>query len=301
MTRLRLFVLAVTVVVWGFSATVIAEEVKLRQGDLTLNANLVMADGKTLKDGVVLMTHGTLAHNAMEIMSTLQELLAERGESSLAINLGLGLDDRHGFYDCATPHTHRHTDALDEIGIWLNWLQSKGATSVVLLGHSRGGNQTAWFAAERDDAAIKAVVLIAPATWSEKYAATDFERRYETALKPLLKNAQDLVAAGKPETWLEHTDFIYCKDTKVTAQSFVSYYQADPRRDTPYLLKSIRKPILVFAGSEDKVVKDVDTKVAPHADGKKISLVVIEGADHFFRDLYAEDIADAIGEFLSDL
>ena len=67
--------------------------------------------------------------------------------------------------------------------------------------------------------------------------------------------------------------------------------------NTPYLLNKIKKPVLVFVGTEDTVVKGLDKVVAPIADGKKIKLVVIDGADHSFRDLYAEDLVDAIEDF----
>jgi len=33
-------------------------------------------------------------------------------------------------------------------------------------------------------------------------------------------------------------------------------------------------------------------------DGKRAQFKVIEGADHFFRDLYAEDAVDVITPFL---
>ena len=78
------------------------------------------------------MTHGALAHNGMEIIATLQGLFTEADISSLAINLSLGLDDRHGMYDCATPHTHKHSDALNEIDVWLDWLETQGANNNIL-------------------------------------------------------------------------------------------------------------------------------------------------------------------------
>ena len=109
-----------------FTGVVQAEEIKLQQGGITLNANLEQAEDSWPTGPVVLLTHGTLAHNGMEIIATLQQLLRDNGVSSLALSLGLGLSDRHGMYDCQTPHTHHHTDALDEIGYWLAWLKSQG-------------------------------------------------------------------------------------------------------------------------------------------------------------------------------
>ncbi|MDH5361194.1 MAG: alpha/beta hydrolase, partial [Gammaproteobacteria bacterium] len=115
-----------------------AEVSRIEQGQ-KLIANLELAEGKHLRDGVVLMTHGTLAHGQMEIMSTLQGLLKDNGINTLSINLSLGLDSRHGMYDCNVPHRHKHQDAMQEIDGWIKWLGSKNAGPVVLLGHSRGG------------------------------------------------------------------------------------------------------------------------------------------------------------------
>jgi len=276
-----------------------AEEVKLQHGQLTLNANLDKAEdwptGPT-----VLLTHGTLSHNGSELITALQDLLLENGVSSLAINLSLGLNDRHGPYDCAIPHTHKHEDAVEEIGAWLEWLKKQGTTQVVLLGHSRGGNQIAWFAAEQDDPVIKKVILVAPQTWSPEYEAQSYESNYGKPLAPVLEKAESRAAAGKSTSAMEHTDFIYCKDTTASAEAVVSYYAPDPRKDTPYLLPMIKKPILVFAATEDEVVKGLDVKLAPMAEAGEIELEVMDGADHSFRDLYVEDLVDRAVEFINE-
>ena len=279
------------------SLVVSAEEITLNHQGVKLNANLEKADNWSTGT-VVLMTHGTLAHNKMEIMATLQELLKEQEVSSLAINLSLGLDNRHGFYDCATPHYHKHTDALPEIAVWLDWLKKQDVKKVVLLGHSRGGNQTAWFATQNDDAVIQKVVLIAPQTWGMDYASKNYKERYGKDLQPLLNKAQSLVQSGKGDTLLKNIDFIYCKDTTVTADAFVSYYSSNPNMDSPYLMPKIKKPLLVIAGSEDTVVKNLGSIVQPLADKYGFQLNIIEGADHSFRDLYADEMVESIVEFI---
>ena len=276
-----------------------AEEVKLDHNGLSVSANLDTT-GEGWTDGpVVLMTHGTLAHNRMEIMATLQELFAERDISSLAINLSLGLSNREGMYDCAIPHTHKHTDALDEIGLWLEWLKAQGVKSVVLLGHSRGGNQTAWFAAERDQDAISKVMLIAPQVWDAEKNARGYQKSYGKELAPIQAKAEQLVGEGKGDTALQPIDFIYCPQSSATASAFVSYYQADKRMDTPTLLRQIAKPVLVFAGSADTVVEGLTEKMARLEGQENVALEVIEGADHFFLDLYAEELADSAAEFIT--
>ncbi|MEN8169795.1 MAG: alpha/beta hydrolase [Pseudomonadota bacterium] len=276
-----------------------AEEHQLNHNGLIINANLEAASDNWKNGTVVLMTHGTLAHNRMEIMATLQEMFKDRGISSLAINLSLGLSKRTGMYDCAVPHTHKHTDALDEIGLWLGWLKQQGVKSVVLLGHSRGGNQTAWFAAERDDAAITKVVLVAPQVWSEEKNSKGYQKSYNKPLAPVLAKAKKLVDAGKGDTMLKPVDFIYCPQSSASASAFVAYYQPDMRMNTPSLLKQISKPVLVFAGSEDTVVKGLEEKMATPSERNNISFEVIDGADHFFLDLYAEELADMAEEFIT--
>lgn len=287
----------------AFLATspLLAETVSLEHNGLELSANLEAAEDNWQQGTVLLMTHGTLAHNKMEIMETLQGLFSERGLSSLAINLSLGLSGREGMYDCATPHTHRHTDAVEEIGLWLAWLKRQGVDSVVLLGHSRGGNQTARFAAEHDDAAVKGVILIAPQVWSEGKEEQDYQQRYGKALAPILARAEKLVAEGKGDSLLKPVDFIYCQDTAASANAFVSYYRPDPRMDTPTVIGEISKPVQVFAGSADTVVKGLGEKMAVAAKRDNVSFTTVDGADHFFRDLYAEDLADLSQAFIEGL
>jgi pimeloyl-ACP methyl ester carboxylesterase len=293
--RMRYLILIAACLFAGVSA---ADEVTLPYRGLILNARLEMAKGKTLADGVILITHGSLAHNDMELYRTLQELLKEKGRNSLAINLSLGLDNRHGMYECATTHRHRHTDALDEIGAWLEWLKGKGVKKVVLLGHSLAGNQTARYAAERDSTLIRGIVLVAPGMWDDAVFAT-YERRYKQPLKPVLERAESLVKAGKGDSLLERTDFLTCAKTTVRAASFVSYYLPSQRPSTPALLPKVGKPVIVFIGTQDDIHPDVIEKVKPLADGKRVQLKIIEGADAFFRDLYAEDVVDTIEAFLA--
>jgi len=283
------------------SQPLLAEKVTLKHQGVTLNAELNTVGEEWHTGPVVLMTHGTLAHSGMEIIKGLQTMLAERGVSSLAINLSLGLDNRpSAMYDCPTPHTHKHTDAVDEIGVWLAWLKEQGVGRVALLGHSRGGNQTAWFAAERPERMLSHVFLLAPSVQTEESAIQDYEKSYGRSPKAMLKQAQDLVAAGKQGEIIAPVDFIYCKQTGASAEAVVSYYQPEPRLDTTNLIPSIQVPVIVFAGSEDTVVEGLIEKMESLADGERVRLEVSEGADHFFLDLYSEDIADVIAETLDE-
>ncbi len=277
-----------------------AREVTIQHGQLVLNGNLELAEGQPPADGVMLITHGTLAHNRMELISTLQSLLKERGISTLAINLSLGISNRHNMYDCNQPMRHRHEDAVEEIGAWVDWLRAQGAKKVWLLGHSRGGNQIAWYAATKAPPEVKKVVLLAPMTWEAKTAAEKYRKRFGTPLEPMLRQAADFARAGHGREPMELPGILYCKNARATPESFLSYHAPDERRNTPWWLKKIPVPVLVIAGTEDKVVEGLIEQVEPQVDGKRIRLKVVEDADHFFRDFAAEDAADAIAEFIKN-
>ncbi len=271
------------------------KNVQIVHQGLQLNANLTMASGKSLKDGAVLITHGTLAHNGMQIIAAMQKELVGHGLNSLAISLGYGLSNRTGMYECATPHRHLYTDALDEIGAWVAWLKTQGVSKLALMGHSRGGAQTAWFAAERFDPIISKVVLLAPSVWSESAMKEQYRSRFGKQLSEPLAKARKM----KPAEMMT-ADFLACPNAQVSAGSFLSYYASEPRFDSPALLARIKAPVLVIAADNDQLIKGLAERVKPLADGKKITLTVISDADHFFNNFAAEDAAEAAAKFLKD-
>jgi pimeloyl-ACP methyl ester carboxylesterase len=275
------------------------KDVQIPHRGLTLNGHLMLANGKAIKDGVVLITHGTLAHGRMELMQALQPALAERGFSSLALTLSLGVDKRVGMYDCAVPHRHRHVEAVDEIGSWVGWLKGQGAAKVAVLGHSRGGNQTALYALDRPDPVVSKVVLLAPMTWNEADDKAQFQARHGKPMDKPLNEARRLVKAGKAEGMMKGAGLLYCPGANASAASFTGYYEPDRRFHTPNLLARIKKPVLVVAAGADEVVKGLPEAVKPLADGKKVSLVTVANSDHMFLDLAAEDAADAVAKFLA--
>jgi len=109
-----------------------------------------------------------------------------------------------------------------------------------------------------------------------------------------------MIKDGKGKEAMKHVDFLYCKDATVTAETFVSYYNPEPRLDTPFLLNKLSKPVIVFTGTQDTAVPDVAEKIIKRGLNGKVKLVEIDGADHYFRDIFAQDVADAIVEFVGE-
>ncbi len=283
----------------AFSAPLHAEEVTLQFRDLTLNANLELAEGKALSDGVVLMLHGYMAHNRMEIIQTFQEIFKENGQSSLAINLSLGVDNRHGFYDCAVPIRHKLEDAIDELDAWVGWLKGKGVQRITFLGHSSAPKQILAFTAQHDDPVISELILVAPTTNHYKRRVNRYKTRYGRSPKDDVERARKLVAAGKGSELMNDIDFASCPKATVTADAFYSLYREDPPLGQIFeYLPQVREPVLIVIASMDDRQPEAASDLTPFVDDKRIQMAVIDGAGHFFRDLYAEEAVEATVAFL---
>jgi pimeloyl-ACP methyl ester carboxylesterase len=266
---------------------------------LTALGELQLASGKSLKsDGAVLLVHEELAHHRMEIISALQELLRERGINSLAITLTLGLQSRHGIFDCAIEQDHRNEDAAVEIGSWVSYLKEQGASSITLAGHARGGNQVAIYAAKEPDKAVKRLVLIAPNADTTASMEAEYSRRFQQPLQPILAEAEKLVAEEESTTLMTGVPFLACRAANVTAGAFVNYYGPNQNLYTPSLLPHISMPTLIAIGELDPLSNELVPAIQGIPAATKIKLETIAGADHFFRDIAAEDLADRMAEFL---
>ncbi|AND88898.1 alpha/beta hydrolase [Bradyrhizobium diazoefficiens] len=276
------------------------QELELSAGGRTTLATLRTPASMGPDTPLVVMTHGTLAHKDMEVIQGVAKALEQRGIASLAHTLSLGLDRRKGMYDCAARHDYVVDDAVAEIGAWV--IKARGMSRFVFtLGHSRGGNQVARYLAAGEPPPVAGAVLLAPVTAkAEADLRASYAQTYGKPLEPFLKQATRTVAAGRGGEWMDVPGFIYCRNAVVTARAFASFYAADTGQDAAALVARLKLPVLVLAATKDTVVPDVVASFAPLADssGGRVQLDRIEDADHFFRDLFAEDAADRIAEFI---
>jgi len=260
-----------------------AETVSVKTADgLTALGTLSLAPGAGLGDGVVVMLHGTLQHRGQEILGALQERLNGEGINTLAISLSLGVDGREGPYDCTLPHRHRHQDGPAELAAWVDWLKSRGAGPVTLLGHSRGGNQVARYLAGRPDPLVARAVLVAPMTGLDGAKAGGM---------------LDMAAGQADDTLVAVPEFLVCPAGRASAGSIRAYHGDDGAFATPALLADVTTPVLVLAGADDTVVPDLPAAMAK-LDNPQVRFTMIDMADHFFRDFAADDAAAAVVAFI---
>jgi len=258
-----------------------AEPVQIKPGLLKLNGNLELPDGKTVEDGVVILLHGTLSYDRQETIAALQKNLKARGIGSLAITLSLGIDDRQGPRACDVVHDYALAGARREISLWIEWLKAQHAKTIDLLGFSHGGAQVAAMGSELPT--VRRLVLLAPAFATSVEQEVIYQRAFGHPLKP------ELEAARKAPLERRTVDFLTCKQAPVLGATFLDgYAEIAPRRAT-----KTGHPTLVIVAGQDEIVHDLKSKLP-----SDIKPVVIEGATHFFPDLYGEEAADAIATFL---
>ena len=276
----------------------LAETVELEIGGVTALADFEPA-GRELPDGpVALLLHGTFAHKDQETIEAVQSELAGHDIPSLAISLTFGQDRREGMLPCDGVHTHTHQAAVAEIDAWIDWLLSRGAEDIVLVGHSRGGAQVALYLRGDPAEVVKGAALLAPATDDPEDELRSYRERYGQDLSELLERAR----AARPDDVLDVPGFVYCPDTQATAEAFLSYHGPDVPKDTPRLLaEGVDVPVLVVAAGDDEVVPDLPERMPEVAQAPNIKFETVAGADHRFLDLYAMDATDLIAGFVSSL
>ena len=288
-----------------FSSVSISQEVVTHK---KLAADFYPGEGTS----VVILLHGTLAHNRMEIIATISELLSDDyGVAVLAPNLSLDDTSRMGdavqtstkSYDlltaCDIDHTHTFMDGAKEISLWVEYLTTKGFENIVVSGHSRGGRQASAYLAEYPRIpAVKAGVLIASGMSHNEQNQENYKKDSGIDLQPLLAKA----ATQSPDQFIGVPRFIYCDNPRVTAEAFIAEYAEDPVHSAPLNIAKVTDiPVLAIGGTEDTVVTDLEGDFADIADQPNLTIEMIDGADHFFRDLYADDVASLIADVVEGL
>jgi pimeloyl-ACP methyl ester carboxylesterase len=259
-----------------------AEPVQIKPSLTRLNGNLELPEGTKLAgENVVVLVHGTLAHDRQETIAALQKNLRERGVASLAITLSLGIDDRQGSRACDVVHDYALAGAQREIRLWVEWLNAQRAKSVDILGFSRGGAQVAAMGPELP--MVRRMVLVAPTFSTALEQAAIYERTFGHPLAP------ELDAARKEPLQKRTVDFLTCKQAPVLGATFLDVYTELP----PRLAAKTGHPTLIIVAGKDEVVPDLGGKLP-----SDVRPVVIDGASHFFPDLYGEEAADVIAKFL---
>ena len=265
-----------------------AQQVTTQLRGLRVHANLQVPEEPLAGAPTFLIMHGTWAHYGMEIISTLQATLAERGYASLAPNLSLGIDDRTGFFQCSPTISANHSHAVAEISHWLNYLNSAGFSAIHLVGHSRGGAQAALLQRDLAHSAVKKLTLLAPMVFRGDTLAHDYADD-PTRLPTLVQDA-----ARSTASQFGPVKMLNCHEVSTPPSSFLSYYSALPNKHTPDILPDITIQTSVILAGDDDVAGWLPEEISRASAQDNVQVHVIEDSGHFFRDLYLEDAVDIL-------
>ena len=257
------------------------------------NLNGFYATNSSKSKSIAIILHGTRGHQNLEIISSLRESLLNNGIDSLTFNLSYGIKDRvNDFLPCDIEHNHSPYKSINEIRLWYDYVLQKGYKNIYLIGHSRGGLDIMHFYQTLNvgkQIPIKSVFLLAPIFNNWKDTKKQYETKYNINLNKLL---------GQPDQKLE-IDFLGCENITVNSKTFLSYY-GPSRRGHGNLQKNLYNTsakIFIVTASEDNIAADTHKLATSIAKSRKnIELKMIEGADHFFRDLYFDDLMDILLE-----
>jgi hypothetical protein len=245
------------------------------------------------------MLHGTLAHGRMETMAAVQDLLAERGFNTLSVNLSYGIDAREGMFACDRPITQGLQGHFGELEAWMGWLREAGYGPVTLLGHSRGGNQVARFSP-----GAHARGGAGPGVDRAEHLRRRVGRQPATRRSPGCRCARVWIRPRSCCEWVSPrrccrmSGFSTARSWMSHPAAFLDYYHPEPEHDTPTVIEGIELPTLVIIGSEDDVVADLPERIAALEQPIGCQTVTVDGADHFFRDFFADDVVEAAVDFL---
>lgn len=237
-------------------------------------------------ESIALLLHGTRGHKNLELISSLRESLINIGIDSLSINLSYGIKDRNNdFLPCDIHHQHTVKDSLEEIKLWYDFVNQKGYTKVYLIGHSRGAVDILNFYLNVSDnlANLESIFLLAPIIDSDYDNKINYQKNYNVNIESI--DIKDNIKIN----------FMGCENALVSGKTFKSYYYNSETKSLSDALKSSTARTTIITGSEDQITPDTyDVVQDLLSKNKNIKLFKIDGADHFFRDFYFDDLIEII-------
>lgn len=195
---------------------------------------------------------------------------------------GLALDLRRAGHEVATPampwaagryYDATFDDAMREIDREVDALRQKGATRIVVAGHSFGANAVLGYAASRDT--VAGVIALAPGHAPEVFFKD---------LQGDISRAKEMVAAGKGKEMATFQDINQGRtfSVRTTAEIYLSWLDPDGKAVMPTAAAAIRKPVplLLVVGRWEQFARGRDyifDKAPPHPNSR----FVVVTADHY--------------------
>lgn len=248
---------------------------------------------------VLVLVHDVASHKDAELVRRFRNALAARGIGVVTPTLTLGVDRRAGTMDCRRTQVHRLDQALPEIGEWVAFARDTRAGPVFVGGIGMGANLVTRWQAKNPEPGARGLVLVdVEPDGGQAARAADFQSRTGAALTSVLAEAQSMHDSQRGTKGFDVPAFLVCAETRVSAETFLSYYGPDPERDTLALVRRIGRPTMLVAGGADPKIRDLSRRIADLAAAAPLHFQVVPRATPEFPATALDEAADLIAAFL---
>lgn len=251
---------------WQIPATVKVELVRVVTDDkVTLHGALYWPDPKVSPRPrrAVLVTHGTGGSFYGSISGFLPALLAEKGY------LGLGLNRRdhgHGFYRSTFE------DGVHDLKAGIDYLASRGAEEVFVLGHSLGSTFVPYYMAVTQDPRVKLVGL-SGAIADLRQATVENQLGSRQKYDEVVRQAKIKVDAGHgSEMFLLP---LFGQMEAVSYHNFLNYRGPDTNAVPVRWIPKIDLPILLLHNTTDTNARQDWQQALRQVGGAKLDYVEV--------------------------
>lgn len=189
-------------------------------------------------------------------------------------------------------------DSRHDIDAWVNFLVGRGLRRIGLLGHSLGAVKAVFSQAHEPHNHVSALLAISPPRLSYQTFMSGSDR---DLFLPSLHAAQQLVAAGEPETLFTAN---YPLPLLISAASFLDKYGPGERYDILRYLPQLQVPTLFVYGSREvesgrSAFQGLPGLLEQHKPSLlDMEVAVIPNADHFYTGTQGL-LADQISHWLA--
>lgn len=190
-------------------------------------------------------------------------------------------------------------ESRDDIAGAVAFAKSRGASRIVLIGHSTGCQKAAFYLAGKPDIAVKGAVLLAPlsdyAGILKEMPAARYKRVLATVRARAKKDPHALLAPSLSPTPIDAQRWLSLY-TPESAEEIFTYASAR----APKTLRKTRVPLLaIFAAKDqyaDRPARELAAWFRSARPAQPIQARIIEAPDHSFTGA-SEAVADAIRAF----
>jgi pimeloyl-ACP methyl ester carboxylesterase len=240
------------------------------------------------KNAGVVLIHGYSGNFYSGIMSFLPEALADRGFTTLALNMR---DHDRG------PKKNRFEDNRHDIAAAVHKMAQLGYDAIFLYGHSMGTNRVLYYLAETGDPRVKGLILTGPPGNLFEWNVHIFGIEPATRV---LRQAQDLVAKGKGGQWML-IDLGPLGKALYTADHVVSLRGPETVSDPYRNMARILKPVLIVHGLADRLANPevADRLRSSNTSGNNVTVLKIPDADHRFSH-HQETLARVLSQWMME-